>query len=151
MFTFIHEFSEEGRERRFLPAECRDEIILSALLAPLAFTNLRAPLREWVSITDASEQAGGSAEAFAFVETCDPAVCRQNLELSMVRAEASSDVGVEYGKRCSFCNKKTPFLGEWFHCKGGCDKFACSLSCLEEHDCSTCSFRNVNLPCVSFS
>ena len=61
VFVFIQEFSGNDHERKPLSAASYDEVLLAALLSRLAFTNLRAPLRESISITDASEQAGGSA------------------------------------------------------------------------------------------
>ena len=59
-------WSKAGLEEA-LPNAVRDEILLAGLLAPLAFTNLRAPLREMISVTDASEQGGAAGEATRFV------------------------------------------------------------------------------------
>ena len=50
------------------------EILLSALLIPLAFTDLRASISRTISTSDASERAGAAAEATAFRAECQPRV-----------------------------------------------------------------------------
>ena len=57
IFSFISAFSSD-RDRLTIPAGVRDEILVAGLLAPLAYTNLRAPLRPSLSISDASEEGG---------------------------------------------------------------------------------------------
>ena len=72
MFTFIHAFSGNERERRKMPRMCRDEVLLAALMAPMAYTNLAAPLRTTISITDLSEETDGATESANFLRTLDP-------------------------------------------------------------------------------
>ena len=50
------------------------EILLSALLIPLAFTDLRASISRTISTSNASERAGAAAEATAFRAECHPRV-----------------------------------------------------------------------------
>ena len=50
------------------------EILLSALLIPLAFTDLRASISRTISTSDASERARAAAEATAFRAECHPRV-----------------------------------------------------------------------------
>ena len=67
IFPFIMSLGEAPSERRALPLQVFDEILLGALLAPLAFSNLRCQVRSRISISDASEEAGASAEASFFL------------------------------------------------------------------------------------
>ena len=67
IFGFIVEMDGKAGLEEALPNAVRDEILLAGLLAPLTFTNLRAPLREIISVTDASEQGGTAGEATRFV------------------------------------------------------------------------------------
>jgi hypothetical protein len=64
--SFICSFSEDPWERKELPEAVCDEMLLGALLAPMGFSNLRAPIRNSISITDASEQGGAAGEAATF-------------------------------------------------------------------------------------
>ena len=45
---------------------------MGASLLPLAFTDLRAKIRDVISCSDASEEGGGAAEARAFEEALAP-------------------------------------------------------------------------------
>lgn len=68
MFPCLAAFEDTKFEHIILPVSVRDEILLVAVLLPFAGVNLRAPLRSALSISDASEQGGGAAEATAFVQ-----------------------------------------------------------------------------------
>ena len=62
MFTFIMSFESSNEKSLPLPDDVRDEVVLAALLAPMAYANLRSPLKETLSITDASEQGGAAGK-----------------------------------------------------------------------------------------
>jgi hypothetical protein len=66
IFPFIISFSEDPFERRNLPPQVFEEILLGARLAPLAFSSLWCQVRSRISISDAAEEAGASAEASFF-------------------------------------------------------------------------------------
>ncbi len=67
IFFFNPSFSDDPRETQEIPAVVIDEVLLSAMLPPLAFCNLRCQVRKRISISDASEQAGASGEAVRFL------------------------------------------------------------------------------------
>ena len=48
--------------------EIVDEVLLFSLLFPLCYCNLRAPVRDVISCTDASEEGGAAGEASRFVD-----------------------------------------------------------------------------------
>ncbi len=56
IFQQIVSFGPDPKERQVSSRTVMAEILIGTLLLPLAVTNLRAPLRRWVSISDASEQ-----------------------------------------------------------------------------------------------
>ena len=60
-------------------------------MAPMAFTNLAAPLRNGISITDASEEAGGAAESSNFIRNFDPISANRTIDQTANVIE-SSDV-----------------------------------------------------------
>ena len=70
-----------------LPNAARDEILVAGLLVPLATTNLRAPLREMLSISDASEFGGSAGEASHFIAATDPKIQKLTLERDMTLLE----------------------------------------------------------------
>ena len=76
-FTFIVEFEAKDKKMREMPNAVRDEALVAGLLIPLATTNLRAPVRKTISISDASEVGGASAEATRFVSALDQTVERR--------------------------------------------------------------------------
>ena len=65
-FFLICSFAEDPWERKALPEAVFTEMLLGVLLAPMAFSNLRAPIRSSISITDASEQGCAAGEASEF-------------------------------------------------------------------------------------
>ena len=58
LFQFLVEFDERECVRATVPPEVRTEILLASLLIPFMHSNLRAPLRPMLSISDASEVGG---------------------------------------------------------------------------------------------
>ena len=82
------------------------EILLSALLIPLAFTDLRASVSRTISTSDASERAGAAAEATAFRAECHPrvqelaAVCAAEMnEESILRPEMAKNIACHCGRQ----------------------------------------------------
>ena len=71
IFAFIVKLDDRKGALEVLPNEVRDEVLVAGLLTPLAFSNLRAPLRPIISCSDASEQGGAAAEASRFVSAVD--------------------------------------------------------------------------------
>ncbi|CAK0803465.1 unnamed protein product [Prorocentrum cordatum] len=76
-----------------------DEVLAAAILAPLMYTNLRAPIRAAISCSDASEAGGGAAEATTFVRSlgrdfgCDAEalVARRAEESAWAREDAGEE------------------------------------------------------------
>ena len=65
----FNEFDEGGSTSRAPPAVVKDEMLVAVLVASFSFTNLRAPLRAVISISDASEDGGASGEASTFLSS----------------------------------------------------------------------------------
>ena len=83
IFSFIVEMEDPQMPAAELPNAVRDEILLAGLLMPLASTNLRAPLRQRISISDASEFGGAAAEATHFVSAMNGYVEKLTCNLEM--------------------------------------------------------------------
>ena len=66
-FSEIHNFTDDPKQILGLSGTASDELVVVALLAPLAGTNLGALVRCGMSISDASEEGAGSAIAESFV------------------------------------------------------------------------------------
>ena len=115
LFPFIVSFSEDQSERRTLPPQVFDEILLGSLLAPLAFSNLRCQVHSRISIPDASEEAGASAEASVFLPYLNSELGTRVDDAEMSLVEASATVLVVPNK-CSKCESPSASLGEWAFC-----------------------------------
>ena len=81
-------------------------ILLSALLIPLAFTDLRASISRTISTSDASERAGAAAEATAFRAECHPRVqelaaahAAEMHEESILRPEMAKNIACHCGRQ----------------------------------------------------
>ena len=83
IFAFIVEMDTKVVSASALPNDVRDEILLAGLLVRLAFSNLRAPLRQMISVSDASEHGGASAEAAKFLSATDKQVEESGSSLRM--------------------------------------------------------------------
>ena len=57
------------------------------LFSPLAFANLKHPLRLTISVTDASEEGGAAGEATKLVNTIGAKISRQVEDLLMNKSE----------------------------------------------------------------
>ena len=76
IFPFIQDPRWEKMDRLPCPESVVDEMILGALLIPFAGSNLRAPIRNKISCSDASEQGGAAAESSSFIS----GLCRSTSE-----------------------------------------------------------------------
>ena len=110
-----------------------DEVMCAAILAPLMYTNLRAPLRLPISCSDASEAGGGAAEAVSFIAALDPGAEEAAEALVAERVEESAFTEVEVRTlRCAACGVQAPVL-TGAACALGCRAWGCSLACLLRH------------------
>ena len=130
IFRFIYEFEEGGSEYRQPSAAVRDEMLIAALLSPLAFTNLRAPMRSTISISDASEEGGAAGEAANFLSHVGEKAGKCYDDLSLNKSEEWT--GEELAKLgCHGCRKNLE--AERATCPCGCEKQFCSLACFDLH------------------
>ena len=90
MFGFIVKMEGADCTEEPLPNAVRDEVLLAGLLMQLATCNLRAPLRNSISISDASEFGGASAEAKRFVAATDSKLRKLASERGMTLLEEGS-------------------------------------------------------------
>ena len=135
----IHLFSDDPKEQRGLSGTVGDELVLAALLAPLAGTNLRAPIRDGISISDASEEGVGSAVSSSFVQqlsSADAAFDDLALDSAVL---GSADGGVAADVVCTFCSRPLDKLR--FACHSKCHVSACSVSCWARHEADLCVYR----------
>ena len=140
VFGEIQLFSDDPKQCLLLNPSSADELIVAALLAPLAGTNLRAPLRIGVSISDASEQGAGAAVATNFVKELSPMhVAWEDLALESATLN-SGEPDCAAGAFCSFCESE---LGpRVFPCHRKCKFTACSVGCWNRHEKDKCTYRS---------
>ena len=144
IFSFIVKMDDSSLPADTLPNAVRDEVLLAGLLMPLATTNLRAPLRTRISISDASEFGGASAEASQFVAAADEGIQKLANERDMAMLEEGSEVtstnessrcgtpnpsepSFKPGRKCSRC--ATSKLAVLARCPLGCPEKWCSAEC----------------------
>ena len=108
------------------------EILLSALLMPLAFTDLRASISRTITTSDASERAGAAAEATAFHAECHPRVrelaaadAAEMNEESILRPEIAKNIACHCGRQIA--------PGAGAPCPWSCAVTFCSSSCVSSH------------------
>ena len=95
----------------------RDEVLCIAVLLPLLTMNLRAPLDQEVTITDASPTGGGGCVAHKFKE--------------------EPDLTNHDGERCYHCDKEFTEQGK-FPCPTLCGAALCGLECQWAHKQGNC-------------
>ena len=76
IFPFIQDPRWEKLDRLPCPEPVLGVMIVGALLIPFAGTNLRAPIRNKICCSDASEQGGAAAESSSFIS----GLCRSTSE-----------------------------------------------------------------------
>ena len=136
MFKFIYEVVEGGSEQLAPSLTVRDEMLVAALLIPMAYTNLKAPLRQVISISDASEEGGAAAEASLFVRHADNDMAQSFDDASLVRSEEIGKVE-QTSRACQGCRRILE--ANVAQCPLGCGKRFCSVGCFKEHK-ATCNF-----------
>ena len=136
MFGFVVKMEGAEKVEQPLPNAVRDEVIVAGLLMPMATTNLRALLRATISISDASEFGGSSAETKEFVAATDPILQKLAGERNMTLLEERS-MGeqpleeVSLGRFCCMCRGTTDTCP--IKCPLGCSKQLCSIECYLQH------------------
>ncbi|CAK0814125.1 unnamed protein product, partial [Prorocentrum cordatum] len=71
------------------PDDVLAEVLVGGLLLPMAFVNLRAPVRPLIKCSDASEEGAGAAVASSFVDALAPGVGGQAEDWAAGEAEES--------------------------------------------------------------
>ena len=117
-----------------MPEVVRDEVLLAGLLAPMAFANLRAPLRKVISVSDASENGGSAGEAVAFSSALSKKVAAETTALELTALEEIGESRRQ--SRCTKCGKDADL--ELLVCPLGCPVSFCSVQCYCGHR-PTCS------------
>ena len=145
IFTFISSTTWNSNPAQEIPLEVVDEMLCFCGLVPLCFTNLRAPIRDKISISDASEQGGGATEATHFLGKLDPKWAAQAEDWQANISEETVWAKDPSGK-CQGCNSPKPNWGTMSPCPNKCGASFCSLECLLHHmDCG-CDAPNLFLP-----
>lgn len=139
VFKFINSFEEGGSECRSPPLEVLDEILVAALSTPLAFTNLRAPIRPVLSITDASEQGGAAGEATEFLKHVGRNAGAEADDLLMNSSEefTRGKTGI---MKCRICGSMDGVNKTV--CPFKCQTVLCSVGCFRKHRLS-CEFQDI--------
>lgn len=105
-------------------------------MLPLARVNLRAPLRKSISISDASERGGASAEAESFLPSLDASLGERIADESAAANEAAGRR--KQPDRSSFCGVCTVFTAAGVKCGPGCNLAVCSADCYWIHRKRAC-------------
>ena len=129
IFSFIVEMDSKVDSASTLPNGVRDEILLAGLLVPLAFSNLRAPLREMISVSDASEFGGAAAEASKFTAALDKKTESRVCSLRMNALE--EEMIPRMSTQCARC--KAAGGRALVRCPLGCPEWLCSAQCYLSH------------------
>ena len=152
VFTFIHSFSEDPAEQKEIPKLVREELLTSALLAPLAVTNLRAPIRPGISISDASEEGAGAGIATRFVDELSDSGRSKAQSFADCLALNDGEPPPSPAKSCSVC--KASLNNRKLCCFPRCGFAACSLACWQlhrEHKCLFSARRDTQIVCIGDS
>lgn len=102
---------------------------MAGLLAPLAFSNLRAPVRGIISVSDASEFGGAAAEASTFTTAANRRLEKRTCSLQMNSLE--ENIVPQRSARCSRC--KASSNTDLVPCPLGCPEWFCSAQCYLSH------------------
>ena len=145
IFPCISRYDQLEVDRACVDVDVYDEILVAALLAPLAQTNLRAEVRRTISMSDASEQGGAAAEA-----------TRLRASISQGRAQAAEEVQMNVLERelapiadhglCGACKLKVA-RAKLLRCPRDCELLFCSVSCVQKHRMG-CRHSAVIIPAV---
>lgn len=140
VFLCIADFEDSKFQVISLLSSVRDEFLLAAILLPFAGVNLRDPLRRSVSISDASEQGGGVAEATNIVAEFAP---EKTVELqdyySQLNEEATEFASRKPSIMCVICALRFEIIfPKWCVCGPGCLARACSSAVFYKHKAQRC-------------
>ena len=152
IFSFIQDTRWEKLDRLPCSESVLDEMIVGALLILFAGTSLRAPIRNKISCSDASEQGGAAAESSSFIS----GLCRSisesadDLHSSLIEESlhSSSDAGAKIASSnvcCDVCEGVIPSFGRWALCPRKCNKVLCSIECHIKHCQELCFFPDPGL------
>ena len=151
IFPFIHDPRWAKLDRPPCPESVLDETLMGALLTLCAGTNLRAPIRDKLSCSDAPEQGGAAAESSSFIS----GLCRSTFDSAedwhsnMIeeRLHSSSGAGAKIARSnvCDVCKGVTPSFGRWALCPRKCNKVLCSIECRIKHCQELCFFPDPGL------
>ena len=117
--------AQDARGKIALSKGCLEEIMITALLVPVMYMNLRAQLDHEVTITDASPTGGGGAISKQFKDPPD---------------RVAHD-----GARCFHCEGSFEEFGV-FPCSAKCGASLCCLTCIWEHRAQFCPRKDYMLP-----
>ncbi|CAK0791571.1 unnamed protein product, partial [Prorocentrum cordatum] len=137
LFSILQEVFFEFRAleggRKAPDLEAFDEVLLFTILLPLAYSNLRAPMRRRLSCADASEEGGAACEASALLEAMDPR--RSHMVESHYAGLAEESAWPVLGRgACGNC--QGPLSGgsaEQAPCPALCGVVLCSVECVVAH------------------
>lgn len=148
IFTFISDGSWSKYHLQHIPLDVVDEMLCFCGLLPLCYSNLRASIRNKISISDASEQGGGAAEASHFLGQLDPKRAEQAEDWQAnICEEAASSLADSHSTICSLCYSSGAEWGTRAPCPNMCGAFFCSTTCLLQHTESYCPAPQLFLPC----
>ena len=140
IFPFIQDPRWENIDRLPCPESVLDEMVVGALLIPFAGTSLRAPIRNKISCSDASEQGGAAAESSSFMSglrrSTSETVDDWHSSLTEEGLHSSFDAGAKIASSnvcCDVCKGVTPSFGRWALCPRRCNKVSCSIECHTKH------------------
>ena len=138
VFAFVSSFGESPVCSKRVPEVVVDELLVGAMLAPVAFVSFSATIRNQISISDVSETGGAAAEASSF----NPGFGRDSAEdaedwvadvnervlscLDPERPISPPEVEAKEGTRaCNVCGKLAQ-AEEGLACAKFCEVFVCS-------------------------
>lgn len=131
MFTLIVSYEDVVSQKQVLPDSVIDEVLVAAFVDPFVRTDLRAPIRRAISISDASETGGSASEAVRFSTNLD-----NDRGLYVAEARSILNEGVSRRKPRSgpsFCAICTQEAADVIFCGPGCDYTFCSVKCMAVH------------------
>ena len=151
LFCILQEVFHQGLTLAETPGpawrESVDEILVFAALLPLAFTNLKAECRRYVSCSDASENGGAAAEAKHFVNALEqPAAAVVDDTLALMLEEGSFSSATQWKEEyvCGYCGSMPKMKS--FLCPRRCGALCCNLDCLYKHSEVICYLRAWPIP-----
>ena len=117
--------AQSARGKIALSRGTLEEVMISAVMVPLMYMNLRAQVDREVTITDASPTGGGGAVSCQFKDPPD---------------RVQHD-----GESCLQCSGTFEEFGR-FRCPAACGATMCCLSCVWDHRSGPCPRKDYQLP-----